>query len=390
VTRGARRHAASAALVFAILMAAPSAVLASRAWTIARSPATVAVGVQTAITLTVQNVGGDGGGDEITCVLVDVPVSFAVSFFAVVSVKGITSATSHGWQAYSSTSGGTTRIAFKNPSDKNPLVGLPVGDSATFRVTGTASRAGMMSWTATAFDKPGSAGTTKCGSGQFPALGLTFTVSGSSTPPPTPAPIPTPRTTPTPPPTPIPTPRPTSTPPPQPTATPRPTPVPTTQPTVNPASTIAPTPPADSGRTPAPTATARPSGTPSPKASLDVAGGTPGPTRVPARSPGASPTASSDPGYVAPITVGPRDRGDGSGNEIAGIGAAVSAAFVQLGIVGWTVPAVALGVPGLLVLLVVALQLAGGAAWLPIARRWLSRAAPKRDTSAWMDGRRDR
>jgi uncharacterized protein (DUF58 family) len=90
VTRGARRHAASAALVFAILMAAPSAVLASRAWTIARSPATVAVGVQTAITLTVQNVGGDGGGDEITCVVVDVPVSFAVSSFAVVSVKGIT------------------------------------------------------------------------------------------------------------------------------------------------------------------------------------------------------------------------------------------------------------------------------------------------------------
>jgi hypothetical protein len=44
------------------------------------------------------------------------------------------------------------------------------------------------------------------------------------------------------------------------------------------------------------------------------------------------------------------------------------------------VPAVALSVPGLLLLLVVALQLAGGVAWLPIARRWLAKVAPKRRT----------
>jgi hypothetical protein len=52
----------------------------------------------------------------------------------------------------------------------------------------------------------------------------------------------------------------------------------------------------------------------------------------------------------------------------------VSSALMQLGLVGWSVPAIALGVPGLLVILVVALQLAGGAAWLPLARRWLSGA----------------
>jgi hypothetical protein len=367
VTRRAGRRAAIAALLVAVLMAAPSAVLASRAWTIARAPATVPVGVATAITLIVQNVGGDGGGDEITCVVVDVPASFAVTAYAVVSVKGITSAASHGWHAYSSTSGGTTRIAFKNPSDKNPLVGLPVGDSATFRVAGKASVAGTMSWTATAFDKPGSAGTTKCGSGQFPTVGLNFTVSGTSTPPPTPAP---------PPPTPAPTPRPTPTPTPRPTATSRPTLVPTAQPTVTPASTIAPAPPAGSGGTPAPTA--RPSAA------------TPGPTGDPGRSTGGSPTPSSDQGSAAPITVGHTDRGDGSGDEIAGLGAAVSTALFQLGLAGWTVPAVALSVPGLLLLLVVALQLAGGAAWLPIARRWLAKVGPQRRTSVASDLGRDR
>jgi hypothetical protein len=377
VTRRAGRGVRIAALLFAVLMAAPSAVLAARAWTIARAPATVPVGVAATITLIVKNVGGDGGGDEITCVVVDVPASFAVSTYAVVSVKGVTSAASHEWYAYSSTSGGTTRIAFKNPSDDNPLVGLPVGDSATFRVAGTASAAGTMSWTAMAFDKPGSAGSTKCGSGQFPTVGLTFTVSGTSTPPPTPAP--------TPPPTPAPTPPPTPTP--RPTVTPRPTPVPTARPTVTPASTIAPAPPTASGETPAPTA--RPSGTPSPVASLNIST-TPRPTVVPAHSVGASPRASSDPGSAALITVGRRDRGDGSGNEITGLGDAVSTALLQLGLAGWTVPAVALSVPGLLLLLVVALQLAGGAAWLPIARRWLSKMAPQRRTSVAPDLGRDR
>jgi hypothetical protein len=53
--------------------------------------------------------------------------------------------------------------------------------------------------------------------------------------------------------------------------------------------------------------------------------------------------------------------------------AAVSSVFVKLGLVGWTVPAVVMGVPGLLVVLVVLLQLAGAGAWVPVGRRWLSR-----------------
>ena len=59
---------------------------------------------------------------------------------------------------------------------------------------------------------------------------------------------------------------------------------------------------------------------------------------------------------------------------IAGLDATVQSAFLDIGLVGWTVPALALSVPGILVLIVVALQLIGGAAWLPVARRLLSRA----------------
>ena len=141
------RRAGMVGLLFVAVILAPTAVLAARAWTLAASPTGIQAGVQTAITLTVQNVGGNGGGDEITCVMVDVPSSFSMSSFGVISVKGVTSAATHGWQAYSSSSGGTTRIAFKNPPDKNPLVGLPTGDSAIFRISGTASTAGTLSWT---------------------------------------------------------------------------------------------------------------------------------------------------------------------------------------------------------------------------------------------------
>jgi hypothetical protein len=57
---------------------------------------------------------------------------------------------------------------------------------------------------------------------------------------------------------------------------------------------------------------------------------------------------------------------------MTGIDTAVTSVFFQLGLGAWTIPAVALGVPGLLVVLAVVFQLAGGAAWLPIARRALA------------------
>ena len=45
---------------------------------------------------------------------------------------------------------------------------------------------------------------------------------------------------------------------------------------------------------------------------------------------------------------------------------------VKLGLAAWTIPAAALGVPGLLVIVAVVFQLAGGIAWVPVARRSLA------------------
>ncbi len=208
MTRRRGRIAAIAALA-AVVAALPATALAARAWTLDRTPSTLQAGTQTAITLTAKNTGDDGGGSEISCISIVIPSTFAVNSFSIVSVKGSTQPATHDWVALSSASG-STRVTFKNPGDKNPLVGLPkAGDVAVFRIVGTASASGSMTWTGSAFDKPGASGSATCGSGSGPTIGLSFSVGGPA---PTPTPIPTPT------PTPVPTPAPT----------PTPTPVPTT------------------------------------------------------------------------------------------------------------------------------------------------------------------
>jgi hypothetical protein len=376
-----------APLAAAILVAVvPQVALAARLWTLTGSPLTASVGVQVTVTLAVQNIGGSGGGDEMTCVQVDVPSSFAVSAVAVVSVKGQTQASVHGWQADVGPITGATRVTFKNPTDTNPLVGLPAADSAVFRITGTPGVAGASTWTGRAFDKPGSSGDPKCGSGTFPTesilLSVTLPTGATPTPIPTPSPTPTPTPVPTPSPTPTPTPVPTPSPTsaPTPVPTPRPTPIPTPVPTQTPSATATGT---------APPSTASPAATPSPPASGSPSSSPVGGTTAsgaPTREPGGQPaiidlapaperSGSSDPpsGAAGPITLGGDGGGDGTGLSQTDLDAAVSSAFVELGLVGWTVPAVVMGVPGLLVVLVVLLQLAGAGAWVPVGRRWLSR-----------------
>jgi hypothetical protein len=58
---------------------------------------------------------------------------------------------------------------------------------------------------------------------------------------------------------------------------------------------------------------------------------------------------------------------------------AITSALTRIDLAAWTVPAVAMGVPGLLVVLAVLLQVAGGAAWLPVARRALGGVGLRRD-----------
>jgi hypothetical protein len=366
-----------AALVLALLLAllVPGVVLAARAWTLTASPTSFTAGNQVSVTLDVKNTGGDGGGDELTCIKVTIPAPFNVGSAAVVSVKGVTDPTVHGWVVVV----GSSTVTFKNPPDKNPLVGLPkAGDTATFRVTGTPSGSGSLDWTAVAADKPGSATSSNCGSGTFPTKTLSFTVNGPA-PTPTPTPKPTPTPTPTPHPTPPPTPVPTPTP--RPTATPRPSAPPTSRPTAAPGSpsptpVASPTPASSQSPSPSPSAPPPASATPTPSVTPAVTAA-PAATAVPAGSAGQGggpKGAGGGRGTIDPqsLTVAARpgkDRIDGP--EIEGLTGAVASSFVELGIAGWSVPAVVVGVPGLLVLLVVALQLVGAASWLPFARRSL-------------------
>ena len=55
----------------------------------------------------------------------------------------------------------------------------------------------------------------------------------------------------------------------------------------------------------------------------------------------------------------------------SGIDAILDASFTGFGGIEWAVPAFALGVPGFLLMIAVALQSIVGAAWLPFVRRWL-------------------
>ena len=383
-------------LAIVVLLSVPQHALAARLWTLVGSPLTASMGVQTSVTLDVQNIGGDGGGDEIGCVQIDVPSSFSIASVAVVSVKGQTSAAVHGWQASTAPIAGGVRATFQNPADDNVLVGLPAGHRAVFRISGTPGSLGIVTWTGRAHDKPGS-GDDDCGSGTFPTLSVALTVAlPPLLPTPTPTPAPTPTPTPTPAPTPAPTPRPTPAPTPRPTPAPTPvstSPLPTLPLPTLPTFTLPPLLP-----TPTPATTARPS------ASVDPGGGaspSAAPTRPPdgsAVSPSPGSSSAPPPGGTVGGVPGPggpagapgagggapgAGGGSGGGSDADGpvfliggdgpeaIVPVVGAEFAGFEGIDWAVPALTLTVPGLLLMLAVLAQLTMGAIWLPVARRWL-------------------
>src|SRR3954471_22182512 len=165
LTVGAGRRLGAAGLAAVLVLAAAGIALGSstsRQWTIDASPASGMAGNQVTVTFSVQNTGSNSGGDEMTCVRLSSPTSLSIDAASVVSVKGATSG--HGWVTVIS---GST-VAFKNPPDKNPLVGMPTGDKAVFSVTVTPLVPGVTSWTADAADKPGTSTTTSCGGNTFP------------------------------------------------------------------------------------------------------------------------------------------------------------------------------------------------------------------------------
>lgn len=189
------------------------------------------------------------------------------------------------------------------------------------------------------------------------------------------APAPTPTPVPTPTPAPTPTPRPTPTPilplPTMPLPTlPLPTLLPTATPTLPtptlPTSTASPS-PGGPGITPGPTG---PTATDSTRTQV------PGTTA----SPSADTSASSPPAGAGGTGPGGGSSGDGAAPgdlfvlppyEPEGIDGVIDGAFSGFGDIEWVVPAFALAVPGLLVIIAVVAQALVSAAWLPFVRRWL-------------------
>ena len=251
---------------------------------------------------------------------------------------------------------------------------------------------------------------------------VTINVSAAATPaptaPPTPAPTPPPTPAPTPAPTPPPTPPPTPTPrPPGPTPPPTPTPTPTRTlplplPTVALPTVPLPTLPVPTlplptiplPTLPLPTTPPLPGSTPGPTV---APGPSPGPGATPTPTPTATSSSSGTPTPGPGGTAGPsadpsvpgEPGGPGSGGGAAptdddgftvgfgGLGLGPIDGLVDVDVVGfdalleWAVPAIVLSVPGLLLLLAVLAQAAGGLLWLPVVRRWLGGFGPRRRQS---------
>jgi hypothetical protein len=202
-------------------------------------------------------------------------------------------------------------------------------------------------------------------------------------------------------PTPQPTPTPAPTPTPVPTATP--TPAPTATPTPNTGLPLpsVPLPSLPVPSLPIPTLPALPTPTPSipgllptPTPSIPgilptptpVPGASGGATGVPAPGAGSTPSPSPGPSSVATASGGPGGAGGtgGGGGAAPGdlfaipafdpagpIDAVIDGTFDGFGGIEWAVPAFALGVPGLLLILAVIAQGLVSIAWLPMIKRWL-------------------
>jgi hypothetical protein len=100
--------------------------------------------------------------------------------------------------------------------------------------------------------------------------------------------------------------------------------------------------------------------------------------------PGASndPSSTADPGdspgpIGGPGSVGGVPPGDAGGFSVGFTGLGPIDGLVDIDVVGfgafleWAVPGLVLSVPGLLLLIAVLAQMAGGLLWLPMVRRWL-------------------
>lgn len=315
---------AFAALSLTISSGSPARALSL--WTLTGSPLAATAGQSTTFHMLATNVAGPPAG----CVNVEIPTSFTIQWVGnVVASDGAvwTAAVAGTWVDVTSTSG--TWLL-------DPL------EWVSFDMQLLPTQAGTWAWNNHVHVSNQCAGTPYNGAPVIVVVAPGPTPTPALTPPPTPAPTPVP------------------TPPPMPTLPPLPTPLPTLPPlgtplpTLPPIPGLTPSPDPTQGASPAPASSPR--ATPAPDSA--TSGGTPAAGAGSVGTGGAGGT-SGPVGRIAEL--------DEAGVGSVGLGADV---FGLLdGELVWFVPGAAVGVPGLLVLLWIALQTAGALAWVPAVRR---------------------
>ena len=312
------RRALACAVIALSVAALPQAALGLLVWTFVVLPLTVTAGQGTVFTMTATNVAGP---DDLGCMEVTLPSSFSIE-----SVSDPVASNGDDWSA---TLTNTTVLARSLSGGGR----LNIGESVTFQVKATPSAAGVTSWPNHAHRQQDCGGLTEIG------LPVQVVVLPAVLPSPTPKPSPTPN----------PTPRPTVRPTPLPSLPVSLPPLPSLGPSSTPAPTARPTDSASPSARTSPSSTASEAATPSPVPASAAPTSTPGGDGAgTGTSPSHAPRVPPDPGTVR--------IGSGTLTVLDGFGT-------------WSVPAAVVGVPGLLVVLWVALQTVGALAWIPAVRR---------------------
>jgi hypothetical protein len=296
-------------------------------WTLVASPLTATANQTTTFTLTATNLDPL---TELGCLEVDLPPSFVI-----VSVGTPMASNGDPWTAIIS----GQAVIVRSLSGGGRLNGLLL-ESVSFTIRARPTAAGAYTWPNHAHRQQ------DCSSTDQPGTPLAITVLPGASPTPSPSPSPTPSASPLPslplPSLPVP-------------SLPLPSlPLPSASPSPSPGETR--------------------SGSPSPTPTSSVDASRPGQSSTPTSAPpltasgsgqaGGGPSNESSAGSGGRVRLAV-DTDDG----LADLGAALGAVDLLADVHVWFVPAAAIGVPGLLLMVWVALQAAGVLAWIPAVRR---------------------
>ena len=344
-----RRVAAMLAATLGVVMILPPAAAALLVWTLIATPLAATAGQLTTFTLTATN---NDLLTELGCLEVVLPASYQ-------SVTASNASASNGDEWVASASGSTVVVRSLSGGGR-----LEFFETVTFKISARPTVAGVTSWANHAHRDQGCSGVDESG---LPAAITVLLPAATPTPLPTPPPTPAPTATPAPTPTP-PLPTPTA-----------PLPIPSLPlpslplPSLPlPSIGVIPTPPgATASPSSSPPASPGPSGeSPTPAASAGAGpGGGPGAGggTAPPPSDGSAATGGLDPEAGLPSVRFDERRLDLAGASVG----------LFSGVEIWAVPAATIAVPGLLVLIWVALQAAGAIAWMPAVRRLQGRDEPR-------------